>query len=71
MNDRPNPARVQELRYALEVMEENSHLGLDDEGASNIKRILLRRIAEAGSELARRPIPPLSVDANRESKVSA
>jgi hypothetical protein len=71
MNDRPNPARVQELRYALEVMEENSHLGLDDEGASNIKRILLRRIAEAESELARRPIPPLSVDANRESKVSA
>ena len=51
MNDRPNPALVAELRYALDVIEERSHLGLDDEVASNLKGILLRRIADAEDAL--------------------
>ena len=55
MNDRPNPALVGELRYALDVMEERSHLGLDDEIASNLKGILLRRIAAAEDALACKP----------------
>jgi hypothetical protein len=59
MTDRPNPALVRELRYALDVMEESSHLGLDDEVASNLRRILLRRIAEAENAAANRPGEPL------------
>ena len=55
MNDRPNSALVTELRYALDVIEERSHLGLDDEVASNLKDILLRRIAEAEDALAGKP----------------
>ena len=55
MNDRPNPALVRELRYVLDVTEECSHLGLDDEVASNLRGILLRRIAEAEDELAAKP----------------
>jgi hypothetical protein len=37
-----------DLRYALDVMEEYSHLGLDDEYTGKLRRILLRRIGEAG-----------------------
>ena len=36
-----------ELRFALEVMDEYSHLGLDDEYAGKLRDILLRRIGEA------------------------
>ena len=46
-----NPDLATELRYALDVMEEYSHLGLDDEYASKIRDILLRHIEDA--EIAR------------------
>jgi hypothetical protein len=36
-------------------MEERSHLGLDDEVASNLKGILLRRIADAEEALTIKP----------------
>lgn len=36
-----------DLRYALEVMEANSHLGLEDEFAGKLRSILVRRIREA------------------------
>ena len=55
MSNRPNSALILELRYALDVMEERSHLGLDDEVASNLKGVLLRRIAVAQDALARKP----------------
>ena len=42
---RSDPAA--ELRYALDVMEEYSHLGLDDEHTCKLRSILLRRIEEA------------------------
>jgi hypothetical protein len=42
-----NPDLANELRYALDVMEEYSHLGLDDEHASTLRGILERRIADA------------------------
>lgn len=44
MGTKPNPALVNELWFALEVMEEYSHLGLDDESASKLREILLRHI---------------------------
>lgn len=48
-----------ELRYALEVMDEYSHLGLDDEFACKLRDILLRRIGEAEAELSVEPANPV------------
>lgn len=59
MDDRPNPALVGEHRYALDVMEERSHLGLDDEVAENLRGILLRWIVEAEDAPARKPADPI------------
>jgi hypothetical protein len=38
---------VSDLRYALDVMEENSHLGLDAEAACKLREILIRQIDDA------------------------
>jgi hypothetical protein len=65
-----NPDLANELRYALDVMEEYSHLGLDDEAAGKLRRILLRRIEEAESALSCRPAARIRFPADRE-KVSA
>jgi len=46
MDDLRNLGLLTELRYALDVLEERSHLGLDEEGASTVRRILLRQIAK-------------------------
>ena len=35
-----------DIQYALQVLEEYEHLGLDDEYASKIRMILLRQIEE-------------------------
>ena len=51
----PKPELANELRYALDVMEENSHLGLDDEAATRLRNILLRRIKQAESSSTARP----------------
>ena len=53
----PKPELANELRYALDVMEESSHLGLDDQAANKLRAILLRRIKQA--ELASRPAEPV------------
>jgi hypothetical protein len=53
MYRRSNREVLAELRYALQVMDENSHLGLDDQAADNLRAMLLRRIAKVESELAR------------------
>ena len=44
---------LDDLRYTLRVMEEGSHLGLDDEAADRVRQILLRQIATIESVLAR------------------
>ena len=46
---------VTDLRYALDVMEEYSHLGLDDERASELREILIRQICDAREGLSCRP----------------
>lgn len=48
-----------ELRYALDVMEEYSHLGLDDEHAGKLRDILVKRIEEAETALSVRPAHPV------------
>jgi hypothetical protein len=54
-----NPDLATELRYALDVMEESSHLGLDDEAAGKLRAILQRRISEAEAALSTRPVSPV------------
>lgn len=44
-------ARVEDLRFALSVMEEHSHLGLDSEYASKLRSLMLRQIAETEQDL--------------------
>lgn len=61
MEDGLNPATAAELRYVLDVMEENSHLGLDEEAAIRLRRILIRRINAAEGRLSGRPIATPSV----------
>jgi hypothetical protein len=59
MNNLVNPQLAEELRFALDVMEEYSHLGLDDATASKLRHILLRRINEAEVAHSSRPAAPV------------
>ena len=52
-----NPDLLNELRCTLEVMEEHAHMGLDDDHAATLRRILERRIAEAEQSQSRSPQP--------------
>lgn len=52
MNTIARPDAATELRYALDVMEEYSHLGLDDEFAGKLRDILVKRIEEAEGALS-------------------
>lgn len=49
---------VSDLRYALDVMEEYSHLGLDDEAASKLREIIVRQIDDARAGLSCFPPAP-------------
>lgn len=60
------PELANELRYALDVLEEHSHLGLDDATANTIRRILLRRISEAEKERSGRPVATVAVPVAEE-----
>jgi hypothetical protein len=42
-----NSESANDLRFALDVLDEYSHLGLDDQYATKLRRILERRICEA------------------------
>jgi len=53
-----NPDLATDLRYALDVMEEYSHLGLDDETASKLREILVRRINQAEDAVSCCPAVP-------------
>jgi hypothetical protein len=48
-----NPALVADLRFALDVLDERSHLGLDSEYHSRIRFLLLAEIKDAE---AKRPL---------------
>jgi hypothetical protein len=65
-----NPAIVTDLQYTLEVMEEYSHLGLDNESAKKLREILLRRISEAEAALDRQSARPVHIP-SWKSKVLA
>ena|SRR6516165_7392483 len=48
-----------DFRYALDVLEEYSHLGLDDEYATKLREILLHRISEAEETPSCLPAHPI------------
>jgi hypothetical protein len=49
VEENSSPKTSSSLRDILSVMEERSHLGIDDELAQNLRRILTRRIARVES----------------------
>jgi hypothetical protein len=53
MYTHPQYATVSELRSILSVMEERSHLRLDNESANRIREVLERRIADRKNTSAR------------------
>ena len=56
-----------DYRYALEVMEESDHLGLDDEHARLLHEILQRRIEEACDALSVKPAEPVRLPMEAEA----
>jgi|HubBroStandDraft_5_1064220.scaffolds.fasta_scaffold748091_1 hypothetical protein len=54
-------APLADLQFVLSVMEERDHLGLDDEGAGTVRRILRHRIDEAERKLPRKTAAPAPV----------
>ena len=46
-----NPAYVEDLRFALEIMDEYSHLGLDSEHAAKLRSLMQQQIAKAEDAL--------------------
>ena len=58
MDDRLSSTLISDLQYALVVMEESCHLGLDDDFAHKLKCVILRRITEGESELAAHSVAP-------------
>lgn len=69
MDTKRNRGQSKELHFALDVLEERAHLGLDDEHAGTIRSILLRRIAEAEEDLSCCPARP--VHFSFSTKISA
>lgn len=69
MDSLANPDLANELRYALDVMEEYSHLGLDDAYASTLRQILQRRIDEAEAALSLRPAAPVRIPVSAKLSV--
>jgi hypothetical protein len=57
-----SPAELaSDFRYALDVMEESDHLGLDVEHARIMHDILQRRIDEACAAMSAKPCSPVIV----------
>jgi len=59
LDTKSKPDLVTDLRYALDVMEEHSHLGLDDEAASKLREILSQQIDDARADLSGCPPAPV------------
>jgi hypothetical protein len=51
----PTSESLDGLRETLRVMEEDSHLGLDNEAAEKLRQILLHQIERAERSLVRQP----------------
>lgn len=67
MDTLPKLDPATELRYALDVMEEYSHLGLDDEYAGKLRSILERHIAQAEEAASCCPVHPVRFPVSTEA----
>lgn len=70
MIDPASTVLLEDLRFTLNVMEEDAHLGLDNATADKLKAILVRRISETEIRLGHRPAS-IVPSAFQEQKVSA
>jgi hypothetical protein len=50
-----SPSYSADLRFALQVLDEESHLGLDSQYASQLRTVILKQIAQAEEARKRRP----------------
>ena len=62
-----NPTYVDDLRFALAIMDEYSHLGLDSEHASKLRTLMLEQIAKAEEALRDRRTIAVSLGPTDES----
>ena len=63
-----SPADIaSDLRYALDVLDDYEHLGLDAEYATKLRRILIRRIEETGGIESCCPAQPVRFPVSAES----
>jgi hypothetical protein len=62
---------LSDLRFALDVMDERSHIGLDDERAATVRRVLLRRIGNAEKAAGYPPSAHLIRNQSANEPVSA
>jgi hypothetical protein len=53
---------ISDLRFALEVMEDQSHLGLNAERAAKLRTLMRRRISAAEEVFSKGPIATTSLD---------
>lgn len=65
-----NPAYVDDLRFALEIMDEYSHLGLDSEHASKLRSLMLQQIARAEEVSKDRYAAEVSIGPTDESNTA-
>lgn len=65
-----NPSYVDDLRFALEIMDEYSHLGLDSERASKLRTLILQQIAKAEEALQEHRTVGVSIGPTDESNTA-
>lgn len=60
---RPPREVLEDLRFALDVMEEKSHIGLDDRAADTLRNRILRQIANLEAVIAQEgSAPPMAAE---------
>ena len=55
MYDARNPLVIEDLQFALDVLQESSHLGLDSEYTAKLKALILKQMEGREGELKRSP----------------
>ena len=66
MQSQPASNHVSDIRYALAVLEEYSHLGLDDEYANKLREILERQLEETEQTASCCPPAPVRFPSRTE-----
>ena len=62
-----SPSYSADLRFALNVLDEESHLGLDSEYALQLQTVILKQIEQAEEVRKRRPVSEIRVAPKKET----